>query len=137
MDIRERVNSFIQESSHKFSLENYDYVTKIHDNDMVKLIYKQLGPFDYFKEKGDEDVEEKSLIDKFDTRRSGNMFRGEIGSTTGKPDGKGMKIFPNGSIYEGFFSNGHTHGFGRGISSKGEVYQGNFNYDNMEGHGFF
>lgn len=62
------------------------------------------------------------MVDRFDTRKSGNMYRGEIGSQSGRPDGIGFKVFPNGSVYEGHFSDGHTNGFGRGISSKGEVY---------------
>jgi len=57
--------------------------------------------------------------------------------TTNKPDGKGIKIFPNGSIYEGTFSEGMTHGLGRGVTSKGEVFQGFFNFDQMDGLGFF
>lgn len=76
-----------------------------------------------------EEAEEKIMKDKFEIRRSGANYRGEFGAETGKPDGVGLKIYPNGSIYEGFFSDGHTNGKGRGISSKGEVYQGMFVYD--------
>jgi hypothetical protein len=50
------------------------------------------------------------------------MYRGEINHTTGKPDGKGIKVYPNGSIYEGYFSEGQCHGLGRGVTSKGEVF---------------
>jgi hypothetical protein len=74
-------------------------------------------------EKVEEDLAEtKTLVNKFDKRKSGTQFRGEISSITGKPDGKGIKIFPNGSIYEGYFADGHTNGFGRGVTSRGEVY---------------
>jgi hypothetical protein len=61
-------------------------------------------------------------MDRFDKRKSGTQFRGEINQATGKADGKGIKIFANGSIYEGYFSEGQTHGFGRGVTSKGEVF---------------
>jgi len=55
----------------------------VHLNENVKQIYKQLGPFDYFQEKqldDDDEMEEKTMQERFDTRRSGNMYRGEIGS---------------------------------------------------------
>jgi len=53
-----------------------------------------LGPFDFYSQGGiDEDVEEKSMIDKFESRRSGTQFRGEIGSQSGKADGRGFKVF--------------------------------------------
>jgi len=52
------------------------------------------------------------------------LFRGEINNISGKPDGRGIKIFANGSIFEGYFADGHCHGFGRGVTSRGEVFQG-------------
>ena len=56
---------------------------------------------------GEEDDEssviEKTMSMNFDKRRSGAMYRGEYSSQTDKPDGRGFKIFPNGSVYEGFF----------------------------------
>jgi len=76
-------------------------------------------------EKIDDDMlENKTLSMKFDQRKTGTLFRGEINNISGKPDGRGIKIFQNGSIYEGYFADGHTHGFGRGVTSRGEVYQG-------------
>ena len=69
------------------------------------------------------------MMEKFDKRKSGAVFKGEISQASLKPEGKGIKIFPNGSIYEGYFSEGHTHGIGRGVTSRGEVYQGMFNFD--------
>jgi hypothetical protein len=94
-------------------------------NEDIAKIYKKLGPFDFYSEKIDDDTqEEKTMVHRLDKRKSGAMFRGELGSQSGRPDGKGFKIFPNGSVYEGFFADGHTNGLGRGITSRGEVYQG-------------
>ena len=74
-------------------------------------------------EKVEEDLADvKTMSMKFDKRKSGTQFRGEVSTITGKSDGKGIKIFPNGSIYEGFFAEGHTNGFGRGVTSRGEVF---------------
>jgi len=60
-----------------------------------------------------------------------------VNQASGKPEGKGIKIYPNGSVYEGYFADGHTHGSGRGVTSRGDVFQGTFNYDQMEGYGYF
>ena len=90
----------------------------------------------------EEEEEESSVIEKtmsmtFDKRKSGAQYRGEYSSQTDKPDGRGFKVFPNGSIYEGFFEQGQTHGKGRGVTSRGEVYEGDFKYDMMDGKGLF
>lgn len=50
--------------------------------------------------------EQRSIVERFDKRKSGAMYRGEINQNTGKPDGKGIKVYPNGSIYEGYFNEG-------------------------------
>ena len=42
---------------------------------------------------------------------------------SGKPDGIGFKVYPNNSMFEGYFDGGQIHGMGRGITSRGEVYQ--------------
>lgn len=112
-DIRERLNHFFKETDHNFALGNYEYITKTLQNEPIIKIYRQLGPFDFYQESGikaetDENIDQRSLNDKFEQRRSGAMFRGEISNVTGKPEGRGIKIFPNGSIYEGNFSEGHT-----------------------------
>lgn len=73
-----------------------------------------LGPFNFkatFEEEEDEDganenADEKTMSMNFDKRKSGAEYRGEYSSQTDKPDGRGFKVFPNGSIYEGFFEQG-------------------------------
>lgn len=113
----------IRETNHSLALENYDYITNVHENVEIARIYKQLGPFDFYLEKIEEDLaEQKAMIAKFDKRKTGTLFRGEINTISGKPDGRGIKIFSNGSLYEGYFADGHCHGFGRGVTSRGEVY---------------
>lgn len=58
-------------------------------------------------------------------------------SATQKPDGIGFKVYPNGSIFEGYFEEGQINGYGRAVTHKGEVYQGPFFYDCMDGTGLF
>lgn len=82
VDIKERLNSFFIETDHHFALDNYEYVTKTLNNDMIMKIYKQLGPFDFFQEPAKldatDELSEKSMQERFDKRRSGAMFRGEL-----------------------------------------------------------
>ena len=58
VDLKERINSFVKETNHSFSLENYDFITRIHDNPDIAKIYKQLGPFDFYTEKVEDDAAE-------------------------------------------------------------------------------
>ena len=58
----------------------------------------------------DEIEANRVFLDKFDKRKSGADYRGELNATSNKPEGKGFKVYPNGSVYEGFFEDGQTHG---------------------------
>lgn len=49
--------------------------------------------------------------------------------------GKGMQIWPDGSIYEGWFKNNHAHGVGRFINTMGIIYEGDWIEDRIEGIG--
>jgi hypothetical protein len=66
------------------------------------------------------------MQEDFLKRDNGAIFRGEILYKDGKPDGRGIKIYNDESIYEGWFLNGMCHGYGRVITSKNEIYQGEF-----------
>ena len=58
-DIKDRLQSYFQETDHKFSLQNYEYVLNTHKNDKIARVYKQLGPFDYYQDgfKNEVDVD--------------------------------------------------------------------------------
>jgi hypothetical protein len=86
----------------RFSIDNYDYILKEHPFDEIKWAYEAAGPFDFIKGEEDDIEEERQVLDKFEIRKSGNQYRGQV-NMGGKPDGKGFKVFPNGSVYEGFF----------------------------------
>lgn len=76
-------------------------------NEQIAKLYKQLGPFNFFSEKIDDEISEtRSTINQFDKRKSGAQYRGEIDSQTNKPDGMGFKVYPNSSVYEGHFIDG-------------------------------
>lgn len=105
----------------------------------MKDIYRKLGPFDHFEHYDkDENIETDRVLEmQFDTRKSGAMYRGQISADTARPDGMGIKIFPNNSVFEGHFDDGKINGWGRGITSRGEIYQGPFENDVMQGEGLF
>ena len=105
----------------------------------VRDIYKVLGPFDHFAGRDpDDDLDSQRMLKTdFETRRSGASYRGQVNIENFRPDGMGFKVYPNNSMFEGFFEEGQINGLGRGITSRGEVYQGPFVYDIMEGEGLF
>lgn len=48
----------------------------------------------------------------------------------------GIRVDPNGSIYEGFFKDGKANGYGRYIShNKHEIYTGEWDKDHKQGYG--
>lgn len=57
VDIKERIYSFIEKIDHSFGLENYHYVLENINDDLVKDVYKKLGPFDHFQFKEEKDGE--------------------------------------------------------------------------------
>ena len=56
-DIKDRLQSYFQETYHNFSLQNYEYVLKTHQNEKIARVYKQLGPFDYYQDGTKNEIE--------------------------------------------------------------------------------
>ena len=135
VDLRERINGFIKKVDHSFALSNYNYILEKMKDERVKDIYRTLGPFDHWEHfNPDDDMgEERSMTLEFEKRKSGAAYRGQVHVDTLRPDGFGIKIYPNSSVFEGRFSDGKVHGWGRGITSRGEIYQGPFFNDMMHG----
>jgi hypothetical protein len=52
-------------------------------------------------------------------------------------DGRGKQIWPDGSLYEGFWRNDKANGKGRLIHSDGDVYEGDWVNDKAEGFGVY
>ena len=52
-------------------------------------------------------------------------------------DGRGKQIWPDGSLYEGFWKNDKANGKGRLIHSDGDVYEGDWVNDKAEGTGVY
>ena len=54
-----------------------------------------------------------------------------------KPTGRGKLYFPDGSYFEGTFSNCKAIGKGRFVEASGNYYEGDFNQNEAEGEGVF
>lgn len=57
VDVRERLNTFIEKIDHSFGLENYNWVQENIEDDSIKDIYKKLGPFDHFEHRDPDEAE--------------------------------------------------------------------------------
>ena len=63
------------------------------------------------------------------------VYVGEWNEVTRKPEGRGVVIWRNGRIYEGFINNFHTKGLGRTFIEDGSIYEGEFQDLNPNGKG--
>jgi hypothetical protein len=70
------------------------------------------------------------------TDNEGAQYIGEITGDSIK-HGRGVAIYADGSLYEGFFKNNQRHGSGRFIYANGDVYMGTFINGLCEGYGLY
>jgi len=109
IDLKERINSYITKIDHSFGIENYNHVLQNSEHDAIKDVYRKLGPFDHFEHMSADDIEDdasRAMRLEFDVRKSGALFRGQVNDLTQRPDGIGFKVYPNGSVFGGFFVEG-------------------------------
>jgi hypothetical protein len=50
-------------------------------------------------------------------------------------EGRGIEIWPDGSIYEGWWKDDKPNGKGREIKANGDIYDGNWKDDKVHGFG--
>jgi len=55
---------------------------------------------------------------------NGANYEGEWCTQTGVKDGRGMQLWVDGSLYEGYWSEDKANGRGRLIHADGDVYDG-------------
>lgn len=102
----------------------------------VRDIKEKLPPFEYGKYQ-DEDVEpgikkEKRAEVKFP---DGSVFDGEWNKANDSRHGRGLQVWADGSIYEGYWKNDQANGRGRLIHADGDVYDGYWKDDKANGFG--
>jgi hypothetical protein len=71
------------------------------------------------------------------TLDNGALYDGEWLVGTQTKQGRGMQIWPDGSLYEGYWKNGKANGNGRLIHADGDVYVGNWKDDKADGFGIY
>ena len=67
--------------------------------------------------------------------KNGDIYEGQF--SEGKRHGRGTYRFANGDIYEGEYRDGKRCGFGRFSFAGGDVYEGEFRDNRYHGHGIF
>lgn len=64
---------------------------------------------------------------------NGARYKGQWNSVLNQREGRGVQIWPDGSIYEGYWKNDKANGRGRLIHADGDVYLGEWVEDKAEG----
>ena len=96
----------------------------------------QLGDFQY-----DDDNFERSLGDREQrpmvVLENGARYEGEwlLGSQVRQ--GRGIQVWPDGSMYEGYWQDNKANGKGRLIHADGDVYDGHWKDDKAHGFGIY
>ncbi len=68
---------------------------------------------------------------------SGEIYAGYYNKSTGKKEGYGQQLYPNGEKYEGLWKDGLPEGNGRYIYENGDHYAGQWKRGKAEGMGAF
>ena len=93
---------------------------------------QQSEPFDYEPSPPPDGV--KRVKRPITIDRNGSKYHGEW-DELGRKDGKGIRIWPDGSLYEGYWKADLKHGRGRFLWPDGDIYSGEFFEGNIDGDG--
>ena len=109
-----------------------------YDCPEVMRIREESGPFNYeggtYDEATSGQEREKRPLTNIDNEAK---YQGEWLSGTDVRDGRGFQIWPDGSLYEGFWMNNKANGRGRLIHADGDVYEGEWKDDKAHGYGVY
>ena len=92
------------------------------DEEVFERNLKELeknGPFDNGNKSDDPKLTDKRI------NRNNGIYEGQV-NAKGEIEGRGIRIWSSGSIYEGFWHSGMRNGRGRDIIPRGELYIGDF-----------
>ena len=68
---------------------------------------------------------------------NGSIYLGEWAIETNVKEGKGVQVWPDGSLYEGYWMDNKANYFGRLLHKDGDIYQGEWLADKAHGFGYY
>ena len=81
---------------------------------------------------GEREIRPKTLL-----LSNKSFYIGEWRVGTDVREGRGMTVWEDGSLYEGYWKNNKGNFFGRLIHKDGDIYQGEFLDDMAHGFGYY
>jgi len=108
-----------------------------YDNISVQKMREQLGDFVF--DDGEFEAQIQGKVENRDVIMLENQARYEGQWLKGQEvrQGKGTQVWPDGSVYEGYWRANKANGKGRLIHADGDVYDGSWKDDKAHGHGVY
>ena len=69
--------------------------------------------------------------------QNGSVYWGEWRTDSNVREGRGVQVWPDGSLYEGYWKNNKANFYGRLLHKDGDIYQGSWLDDKAHGVGFY
>ena len=105
-----------------------------YDNPLTMQIQAHLGPYQYGSQPRDDVKRETRPVQILENKAK---YEGQWNSVTNQRDGQGKQVWPDGSVYEGFWNADKANGQGRLIHADGDVYEGDWKNDKAHGFGIY
>lgn len=133
-------NVTLQRKGKTMPLFKEEVIEKVRDHlsDKIRKLHQTLGPFVYRKSELNSLKLNEDELEIRDVEKDGDMYYvGQWNAETNSKEGRGIAVFTNGAIYEGFWKNDVKNGAGRFIYETGDVYQGEWKNNKCNGYGVF
>ena len=120
---------------HPQNVDNNGELIYNYDNPDVINIREQLGDFDFGENPSglNNRREERQMMQLENAAR----YQGEWILGTNIREGKGIQVWPDGSLYEGWWKDNKANGKGRLIHADGDIYDGFWKDDKAHGYGIY
>lgn len=69
--------------------------------------------------------------------QNGSIYFGEWSIGLNVKEGRGVQVWPDGSLYEGYWQANKANFFGRLLHKDGDIYQGQWLDDKAHGFGYY